>query len=108
MQSQRKDQSEDRPLLRGLLNADVPAMVLNDLLDHGESQARAIFLALAHKRLEELAADRTRESLVPLSSTLDFNTVRDLAYFHIDLPGFQVDGFAGVEQKVEKARSIFF
>jgi hypothetical protein len=59
---QRNVQAKGGTRSRRLLHGNVAAVILENLLHHGQSHPGAIFLAMAHKGLEQPVANSLRDS----------------------------------------------
>src|ERR1700704_1273610 len=74
-------------------------MILNDFLNYRQPQARAILLAVAHKGMEQLVADRVRHARAIIRDGYR-NRPGALANHHLNLSAERGGGFAGVEQQI--------
>src|SRR6516225_9405860 len=98
---------EHRPTCRSALDHDVPAMVLNDLLNNRQAESRAILFPVAHERLKKSLAD-----LVCYSRTIirnaNFQMVVQLSNIKRYVARTRCDRFTGVQKQVmEHALELF-
>src|SRR5437899_1689137 len=96
---QGKNKLEHRAFRTGALDAHLAAVVLNDFLDRGEAQPGTVFLAVAHKGLEQVLAHGRRDARTVVGDA-NLQPLRRAADLHFDFPRIRRRGLAGVEQQV--------
>src|SRR5258706_6144742 len=103
---QRNIYPECRSRRRRLFHRDVAAVILQNLLHHGQSHPGAIFLAVAHKRLEQAVTHRVRDSWTVILDA-NFQALAFASQLDIDFPGFRRHHLARVQQQVQKSAFQF-
>src|SRR5262249_43632121 len=77
-------------------------VVLNNLLNDGETQPRTIFFSLTHEGFEQLVTDGIRNSTA-IVSYRDLDPVADFAEFNDDVARTRLDRLTSIQKQIEKS-----
>src|ERR1019366_1805047 len=105
-QIQRNIHAEGRSRRRRLLHRNIAAVVLQNLLHHGQSHPRPILLAMTDKGLEQPVAHRLGNSR-PVILDANLKALPRASQLDVDFAGFRGHGLARIEQQVQQGAFHF-